>query len=92
MLLEELDELADFRFLGWKIARVLGHFNEAIAIARFLHFWEKEIQDDKVEVLNFVRPAFDELARGHERRHVTAYAHPAGMRMIGHDRNELGFD
>ena len=71
---------------------MLGHFDEAIAIARLLHLWEKEIQDDKVEVLNFVRPAFDELARGHERGHMTAYAHPARVRMIGHDRNQLRFD
>src|SRR5947208_3664016 len=61
MLFEELNEVLHFRFLRRKIARVLGHFDEAIAIARLLHLWEKEIQDDKVEVLNFVRPAFDEL-------------------------------
>ena len=92
MLFEELNELLHFRFLRRKIARVLGHFNETIAIACFLHFREKEIQDDKVEVLNFVRSAFDELARGHERGHMTAYAHPARVRMIGHDWNQLGFD
>ena len=34
MLVEELDELAHFRFLGWKIARVLCHFDEAIAMYR----------------------------------------------------------
>ena len=53
MLFEELNELLHFRVLRRKIARVLGHFDETIAIACFLHLWKKEIQDDKVEVLNF---------------------------------------
>ena len=92
MLLQELDELAHLGFVRREFARALGDFDEAIAVARFLHFGKEEIQLDEIDVLDFIGAAFDELARRHERRHVTAHAQPARVRTIGDDRHQLRFD
>ena len=71
---------------------MFGHLDEAIAIARFLHFRKEKVQLDEVKMLDLIRAALDELARGHERRNVPAHPHPACMRTIGDDRNQLRFD
>src|SRR5215510_268675 len=60
MLFQERDELAHFRFVRRKLARVLGDFDEAVAVARFLDVREKEIQFDKIDVLYFIGTAFNE--------------------------------
>ena len=92
MLFQKIDELAHLGFVRREFARALGDLDEAIAIARFLHFRKEEIQLDEIKMLDLIRAAFDELARRHERRHVPAHPHPARVRMIGDDRNQLRFD
>src|SRR6516225_667965 len=63
MLFQERDKLAHFRFVRRKFARVLGDFDETVAVARFLDLRKKEIQLDKIDVLDFIGAAFDELSR-----------------------------
>src|SRR5439155_18903828 len=43
-------------------------------------------------MLDFVSPAFDELARGHKRGHVATYPQSSRMRMVRDGRNQLRFD
>src|SRR5439155_21622457 len=47
---------------------------------------------DKIEVLNFLSSAFNELARRNEGGDVPAHPLSPGMRMIGDNRNQLRFD
>src|SRR5215467_1485071 len=63
MLFQKRDELAHLWFVGRKLARVLGDFDEAVAVARFFDPRKKEIQFDKIDVLNFIGTAFNELSR-----------------------------
>src|SRR6266536_640006 len=58
---EEINELAHFGCVRRKFPSVLSDFGKSIAIARFLHFRKQEIEHDKVQVLDFVSAAFDEL-------------------------------
>ena len=51
------------RFIRRELARVLGHLDKAIAIARFLYFRKEKIQLDKIKMLDLIRAALDELAR-----------------------------
>src|SRR4030095_12231598 len=74
MSFQESDELAHFRLIRRKLASVLGDFDKAVAVARFLDLRKKEIQFDKIDVLDFICPAFNELSRGHKRRHMTSHA------------------
>ena len=54
MLLQERDELAHFRFVRRKFARVLGDFDKAVAVACFFNFRKQKIQFDKINVLDFI--------------------------------------
>src|SRR5436190_23001616 len=63
MLFQERDELAYFRFVRRKLVRVLRDFDEAVAIARFFDFRKKEIQFDKIDMLDFIGAVFNELSR-----------------------------
>ena len=63
-----------------------------MAIARFLYFRKEKVQFDKIEMLDLISAAFDELARRHKRRNVSAHSHPMGVRAIGNDRDQLRFD
>ncbi len=63
MLLQERDEVAHLRFVRRKFARVLGDFDEAVAVARFLDLRKQEIEFDEIEMLDFVGATFDELPR-----------------------------
>ena len=51
------------RFIRRELARVLGHLDKAIAIARFLYFRKEKVQLDKIKMLDLIRAALDELAR-----------------------------
>ena len=51
------------RFVRREFAGVLGHFDEAIAITRLLHFRIEKVELDEIEMLNLIRAVFDELAR-----------------------------
>ena len=42
---------------------MLGHLDEAIAIARFLYFRKEKVQLDKIKMLDLIGAALDELAR-----------------------------
>ena len=55
MLFQEADELAHLGFVRRKFACVLGDFDKAIAIARFLDFRKEKIQFDKIKMLDFIR-------------------------------------
>jgi hypothetical protein len=92
MALEEINEVAHLGLVGRELAGALGHLDEAVPVPRFFHFRKEEVQLDEVDVLNFIGAILDELPGGHEGRHVTAHPHSAGMRAIGDDRDELGFD
>ena len=50
MLFQERDEVAHLRFVRRKLARVLGDFDEAVAVTRFLDLRKKEIQFDKIDI------------------------------------------
>ena len=63
MLFQERDEFAHFGLVRRKLARVLGDFDEAVAVARFLDLRKKEIQLDEIDVLDFIGAAFNELSR-----------------------------
>src|SRR5262249_38769828 len=63
MLLEKFDEIMHFGFIRSEFGRVLANFNEAIPVARLLHFRKKEIEHDKIEVLDFVSATINKLAR-----------------------------
>jgi hypothetical protein len=52
VLLEEIDELAHLRFVRAEFAGTLGHLDEPVAITRFFHFGEQEVEHDEIEVLN----------------------------------------
>ena len=90
--LEEINEIPHLGLVRRELPRALRHLDEAIAVPRFLHFWKEEVQLDEVDVLNFIGAVLDELPRRHERGHMAADAHPAGVRAIGDDRDELRFD
>jgi hypothetical protein len=62
MLLEEANEFAHFRFLRGKIARMLRDLDKAVAVACFFDLRKKEIQLDKINVLDFISPSFNELS------------------------------
>src|SRR5689334_7537755 len=62
MLFQERDKLAHFGFVRRKLERVLGDFDKAVTVARFLDLRKKEIQFNKIDMLNFIRTAFNELS------------------------------
>src|SRR2546428_8878051 len=63
MLSEKIDEVAHLRFVRSKFASALGDFDEPISVARLFHFGKQKIEHDKIEMLDFVSAAFDELTR-----------------------------
>ena len=63
MLPKKIDEFAHFGFVRRQFAGAFGDFNKPIAIACFLYFGKQKIENDKIEVLNFIGAAFDELTR-----------------------------
>ena len=63
MTLKESDEFADFGFVRWEFMSVLGDLNEPVGIPRLFYFRKQEIQFDKIDVLDFVGTALDELPR-----------------------------
>src|SRR5437762_10674138 len=63
MLPKKIDEFAHFGFVRRKFAGALGDFDKPIAIARFLYFGKQKIERDKIEMLNFIGAALDELTR-----------------------------
>src|SRR5262249_14927951 len=63
MSFQERDKLAHFGLVRRKLARVLGDFDEAVAVTRFLDLRKKEIQFDKIDVLDLIGTAFNELSR-----------------------------
>ena len=63
MIFEKINEFAHFRFARSKFAGVLGNFEKAISISCLLHFRKQKVEHDKIEVLDFVSAAFDELTR-----------------------------
>ena len=62
MLAKKIDEITDLGFVRSKFAGALGDFDKPIAITRFLYFRKQKIEHDKIEMLNFISAAFDELA------------------------------
>src|SRR6476469_6256060 len=61
MVPEEINELAHLGCVRRKFPGVLSDFGKSIAIARLLHFGKQEIEHNKIEVLDFVSAALDEL-------------------------------
>jgi hypothetical protein len=60
---EKIDEVAHFGLVRRKLLGALGDFDKAISVTCLFHFGKQEVEHDKIEMLNFVSAAFDELSR-----------------------------
>ena len=67
---------------------MLRRLHEARGRTRVFHL-RHEVQEDEVDVLNFIRPGQDKLFSTHAGRHVAAQPHAVAVRHLGDLRHQF---